>query len=211
MHWGEAGPADPSKAQSGIIIIPLAQMDSSAEALSFLQQQKSLGYSIKESNDPKEMIKMGKDYHNEINDNPDPTDTSMKSNLSKVKLAFKFKPISFINPVGFAVGGMYIQDSGWTAITTFFNDKDLGACKFKLNNMKLSQGAVRIAKETVRYDINKKVTNVFVEGSTHSGFIYNVDWNDPTFNYFLECANMNFDKDITNRMIELAKKIDKNS
>lgn len=203
--------ANSSTAQNGIIILPLAQIDPSKEALNYLQQQKTQGYAIKESSDPHEMLKMGKSYQNEINDNSDPKDTHMKSDLSKIKLAFKFKPISFIKPIGYAVGGMYIKDSGWTAISTYFNENDLGTCKFKLNNMKLSQGAVRIPQETVRYDINKKVTNVFVEGSVKSGFIYNIDWHDQTFNYFLECANMNFDKNITNRMIELAKKIDKNS
>lgn len=202
--------ANPASAQNGIIIVPLSQMNSSKEALDYLRQQKTQGYAFKESNEPREIIKERKNYLNEINDNSaDPADTHMKSSLSKVKLAFKFKTIPFIKPIGYAVGGTYIKDSGWTAISTYFNENDLGACKFKLNNMKLSQGAVRIPQETVRYDINKKVTNVFVEGSTNSGFIYNVDWHDPTFNYFLECANMSFDKDITNRMIELAKKIDK--
>lgn len=200
--------ANPSTAQTGIIITPLAQMISSKEALDYLQQQKTKGYFFKESNEPHEMIKIGKDYHNEINDNADPADTHMKSDLSKIKLAFKFKPISFIKPIGYAAGGVYIKDSGWTAISTYFNQNDLGACKFKLNNMKLSQGAVRIPQELVQHDINKKMTTVFVEGSSNSGFIYNVDWHDPIFNYSLECANTNFDKDITKRMIELAKKID---
>jgi len=170
--------ADPSKAETGVTIVPLSKMNPSKEMLSFLEQQKTKGFSDKESNEPQQMIKTGKFYLNEINDNSDPTDTHMKSDLSKIKLAFKFKPIPFIKPIGYAVGGMYIKDSGWTAISTFFNDKELGTCKFKLNNMKLSNGAVRIAKETVRNDINNKITNVFVEGSVNSGFIYNVDWND---------------------------------
>ena len=202
--------ADPSKAKTGIIIVPISESNLSKEDLYFLEQQKTKGYADKESNEPKEMISSGKNYAEEINDNDDPTDTHLKSTLSKIKLAFKFKQIPFLTPIGFAVGGLYIKDSGWTAISTFFNDKNLGACKFKLNNMSLSHGAVQIPEETVRYDINKKVTNIFVEGSFHSGFIYNVYWNDSTFNYFLECANMKFDNKIKTRMVKLAKKIDKN-
>lgn len=201
--------ADPSKADTGIILVPLAQMNPTKEDLSSLKQQKLKGYSIKESNDPREFIKESNRYPDEINDTSDPTDTHLKSDLSKIKLAFKFKPPSFLKPLGFAVGGTYIEDNGWTAISTFFNDKTLGSCKFKLNNMKISHGAVRIPKETVRYDVNKKITNVFVEGSNNSGFIYNIDWNDEINNYFLTCANMIYDKDITQHMIVLANKIDK--
>ena len=76
--------------------------------------------------------------------------------------------------------------------------------------MKLAKGAIFIPQESVRYDINKKVTTVFVEGSKNSGFIYNVTWNDDTYNHFLICAHMTLDNSITNRMIALAKRIDKN-
>ena len=203
--------AQQSNAQSGVIIVPLSKMNPSNETLSFLEQQKTKGYSIKESNDAIDMLKAGKqNYSNEINDTSDPTDTHMKSDLSKIKLAFQVKPIPFIKPIGFAVGGKYIENSGWTAISMFFNDKNIGACRYKLNNMKISDGAVLIPEETVQHDINNKITNIFVEGSVRSGFIYNVNWNDATYNHFLECANMKYDHNITSQMIELAKKIDKN-
>lgn len=202
--------ANPANAKSGIIIEPLSKINPPKETLSLINEQKTKGYSEKISSDALEMLKANKrGYTDEINNISDPTDTHMKSNLSRIKLAFDFKPAPFIHPFGYAVGGEYINDAGWTAISTFFNEDNIGACRYKLNNMKIANGAVRIPKEIVRYDINKKVTTIFVEGSVKSGFIYNVTWNDATYNHFLECANMNYDKNITNRMIELAKKIDK--
>ena len=202
--------ASPSNAKTGIIIVPLVQMSNPESIAAYLEDQKTKGYSLKESDEVKQMIKESHaNYLSEINNISDPKDTHMKSDLSKIQLAFKYKGVPFLNSVGYAPGGTYIPNAGWTVIGTFFNDKEIGACEYRLNNMKLAKGAVLIPQESVRYDINNKVTNIFIEGSKHSGFMYNVTWNDETYNHFLICANLNLDNNITNRMIELAKKIDK--
>lgn len=55
-----------------------------------------------------------------------------------------------------------------------------------------------------------KPTRLSVEGSHNSGFMYSVRWYDANFVRDLECANMNFDKEITSKMVALANKVDKN-
>jgi len=148
-------------------------------------------------------------YRSDINNLDDPKDTHMKSDFNKIKLGFKFTPINFINNIGYAVGGAYIENKGWTAISSFFEDKEIGACKFKVNSMKLSHGAVRITEEQITHEINGKVTSIYIEGTPKSGFVYNVMWDDNDYNYFLVCANPKYDAAITFKAIQLAKKIDK--
>jgi hypothetical protein len=202
--------ADPNTTQKGIIIVPAKKMSMSPDLLSNLNEQKEKGYLYKESNDAIEMIRDSKNhYASELNNVSDVRDTHMKSNLQNIQLAFDFKPTSLINAQGYAVGGNYIDGKGWTAISTFFNDEQIGACRYKINNMALTGGAVRIAAEAVRYDINGKVTDIFVEGSPKSGFMYYVMWNDNDHNYSLECANMKYEKNIQSKMISLAKSLDK--
>lgn len=202
--------SSPQNAKKGIFIVPIAEMSSPESVTAYLNDQQSKGYSLKESNEVKQMISASlAKYSSEISNNSDPKDTHMKSNLSNIQLAFKYKGVPFINAIGYAAGGSYIPNAGWTTIGTFFNESEIGACEYRLNNMKLANGAVLLPKEAVRYDINNKVTTVYVEGSKQSGFMYNVTWNDDTYNHFLICANMTLDNTITNRMIELAKKIDK--
>jgi hypothetical protein len=199
--------ADISKAPEGIVIVPAAKIDNSHRLIANLNEQKTKGYVYSEKNNA---LAIMKDNRNpEINDIiNDPTDTHMKSDIKKIKLGFNFKPLACINAIGYAVGGAYIADKGWTAISTFFNDKELGSCNFKVNNMALSHGAVMIPQEQVQYDVNNKITSIYVEGSPKSGFVYNVMWDEHDYNYSLQCANQKYDADITVKMIQLAKKID---
>ncbi len=212
----EFGAAALPRAGSGVTIIPADKMPISEsmkkEVALHLLQQKTKGYFDSESTYPRTLLKMNNTHLIESNKNSDPYDTHMKYSLSQVRLAFKFKEIPGINAknrIGFAVGGMFINKSGWTGIAEFFNDNEMGVCKYNIDNMYLTKGAVQISSESVRYDVNKKPGDVFVEGSVNSGFIYTVSWFDKTFSHSLECANMNFSHDIIPKMINLAIKIDK--
>jgi hypothetical protein len=202
--------ASPTNAQKGIVVVPLAQTEHSKERLSFIKQQKMKGYIEKEENGAKELIAMGQGHlENEINNTADPQDTHLKTDFSAIKLAFKFEPISFIQPIGFAVGGVYLDDLGWTAISTFFNDDSLGVCSYKLNNMAVSNGAVMVPQEMIIRDVNDKMTDIFVEGSVKSGFVYHVNWSDDIYNHFFECGKMSYDKKTINMMVDFAKRIDR--
>lgn len=200
---------------SGITIVPEKMMNLSPEMRRAESkgraQQKAKGYIEEESSYPKYLIKMGKLGAEDINKNNDPYDTHMKYSPSQIKLAFEYKPTTAIktsNVIGFAAGGLYIKDLGWTGIAEFFNAKDIGTCKYNLDNMKVANGAVQISAESVRYDINKKPTDIFVKGSINAGYIYSISWFDPVYQHTLECANMNYDDRTMTRMISLARNID---
>lgn len=199
--------ADPNKAPKGIIIVPAAKISNPKNIMKNISEQKSRGYVYNIHNNAFAMINDNKNP--DINNIDDPKDTHMKSDLTKIRLGFNFKPVSSINAIGYAVGGAYIENAGWTSISTFFNDKEIGSCEFGVNSMKLSHGAIRIAQEDVRHDVNNKITTVYVEGAPKLGFIYYVMWNDNDYNYSLQCANTIYDSTITTKMISLAKNIDK--
>src|SRR6476469_4971826 len=183
--------ADPNNGPRGIVIVPSSKIANPPLVTANLMEQKTKGYVYTEKNNALAIMKDNKNI--EINDINDPTDTHMKSDMSKIKLGFKFNPISFINPIGYAVGGTYIKDKGWTAIYSFFNDKELGSCSFKVNSMALSHGAVIIAKDTIEYLVNDKISSIYVEGSPKTGFVYTVTWDTNDYNYLLECANTKYD------------------
>lgn len=144
-----------------------------------------------------------------------PEDSHLKEKISDIHLAFDVKPLSFITPenlFGYAAVGMYKQQQGWTGITMFFKDKDLGVCAYTLNNMKISEEAVQLFEEFVRHDINDMPNVIYNEGTKNSGFLYKINWFDKTFEKKLECFNKKpFNKEITNQLINLAQHIEKDA
>ena len=209
---------------AGIEIVPLAEMDLSPEELaatiSHNNESKTMGY-IKNtiSTYPKQLLNIrqqnnltsasdskSKDQYNSIF-----VDTHMKTRITNIKLAFKFNglDISPSNVIGFAPIGGYVS-TGWTGIKEFFIDKSLGTCAFTINNMALLHGGVKISKEAVRYDVNKKPGTLKVEGSNSTGFIYHIDWFDQQYEHDLECANSKYDKKLTESLIAFAQRIDAN-
>ena len=139
----------------------------------------------------------------------DSKDTHLKSSIKDVGLAFEFKgiPVNEKDVVGYAAIGGF--DHGWNGVTQIFKDQDLGTCQYDLYNIKLSHGSEFIPQELVSYEVNGKATLIDVRGNANSGFMYNIHWADNTKVNDLYCANMNFDKAKTQKLIELAKKIDK--
>ena len=67
-------------------------------------------------------------------------------------------------------------------------------------------------KSVVTNEINQKPTTKLVEGNKQDGFLYRVSWflekPDGVIANDLECANMKFDKNITDKLVQLARKID---
>lgn len=203
---------------SGIEIIPLAQIDlpdSMKEEDTFKsEQQKKIGYAKVESQYPRKLLSIKHSATEEIKNfkgNSDYQDTHMKKTISEIKLAFNYGGLKFIEPkniIGFAPIMSY--ENGWTGVKEFFNDQKIGTCSYSLSNMKLMHGGIQLAKEDVTYDINNKPTTIEIEGSENSGFTYAIRWYDKTFAHELECANMLFDKSITENVLSLARNIDKN-
>lgn len=203
---------------SGVTIVPTASMNlpnaTPEIASASYPQENTKDYSESESSYPSFLLKMGKHGATDLSENTDPEDTHMKRSASQIQLAFHLNPLIEPNLIpakdmlGYAAGGLYLKDRGWSQISAFFNAKEIGTCKYTLGNFKITNGAIQISAEHVRYDINKKPTDIFVTGSINSGFIYSVSWFDDTYQHTLECANMNDDKAITQRMIELSRKID---
>ncbi|MES2217345.1 MAG: hypothetical protein V4501_02930 [Pseudomonadota bacterium] len=140
--------------------------------------------------------------------NIDPYDTHLKSSISEITLAFPSKSLSTVasnNSIGFAPIGSW--KNGWTGIKEFFEDRQLGICEYSKSNRKLSHGAVQIAAEIARFDINNLPNFLVVKGNLNSGYLYTIKWFDDTFNDDLVCANTNYNKRITNNLIKYAKLI----
>lgn len=85
----------------------------------------------------------------------------------------------------------------------------VGVCNYSENNIKLSHGSIIIPEEDARKDINGKYTTIDIEGKKKSGFVYDIRWYDDNFFRQLECTSPQYDPDITQKLVELAKKIDK--
>lgn len=189
-----------------------------SEIYAHVKQQKIKGYYDSNSMDALELIAMkNKDVvalqSKDLKTASDPYDTHMKRRLSEIKLAFPYKKITLSEKsyhIGFAAVGMWDdKNKGWTGIKEFFDDKNLGVCSFTLYNIALSHGSVKISEDSVRYDVNNKPTIITVRGGRSNGFMYTVSWYEKKFIHDLECANMTYNKAITNGVIELANKIDK--
>jgi hypothetical protein len=141
--------------------------------------------------------------------NKSPYDTSLKQNLSDIKLSFIFKGDNAIDKaviIGYGAGGSYKEGNpeGWDGISVFFTADKIGTCVYRYHHI---VGAV-VVKNYSKYIVNNKPGNATVEGTMQSGFDYGIDWFTNNTMSTLECANMKFDKEIMPRIIALAKKID---
>lgn len=171
------------------------------------EQMKTKGYIEKNLAYPKKMLGMRSKV--KFSASKDKEDTELRKNVNEIRLAFNYAPKTN-NPIGFAPIMLWTND-GWTGIKEFFDAKDIGICSISTVNMKLTHQSVRIPAEIVKHDINNKVTTILIEGSNNTGFNYRIEWYDSIYSKELECANMTYDKEITNKMITLAKELDKKS
>ncbi|MBA2648036.1 MAG: hypothetical protein H0U75_00290 [Legionella sp.] len=103
---------------------------------------------------------------------------------------------------GFAPAGTFTNV--WTGGVQLFESK-AGSCSLLVNAIKLSHASSNIAEEVVKYDVNDKVTTVFVTGDKNSGYLYTVSWFDDTYFRDLECANEMYSPEILKQVVEMAK------
>lgn len=134
----------------------------------------------------------------------------LKKSVDEIHMAYTFTsvPVSEVTKLyGFAPYLTYVKDQGWVGVTEFFQSS-IGNCAYSENNVRLSHGAIVIAKEDVKELVNGKVTISEVVGNEQSGFVYSVEWFDQTFFRKLECASALFNKDALNKTVALANSID---
>lgn len=170
------------------------------------QQLKTKGYVEHDLSTPKIMLDMVKRGVN-FNASNNPEDTRLKKNISDIKLAFSYTPKTS-HPLGFAPIMAYVKN-GWTGVKEFFKEDNIGVCSLWTYNLGLSNGKAYLIKGTFTDDINGKPTTTYVEGSMNTGFLYSISWEDGMYSKYLQCANMNYNKEITQKMIALAKELDK--
>ncbi len=168
----------------------------------------SMGYEKSNSTYPKTLLQIGRDKKTVINN--DPADTHLKDDISNLGLGFKFDGIKSkdIDVVGYSVIGTYVKNIGWSGALEIFNT-EIGTCKYSVKNVALSQASAQIPKEEVTYKINNKPTITNISGSVNTGFLYSAQWFDDNYFSSLDCANTNFDKSFMSKLIEIAKKVDK--
>lgn len=174
-------------------------------------EQKDNGFIESYNESAKFLLNLKENSSNEIQtkrDNKEIDYNHLKNNLPQ--LAFTFKTLKAINKdkiIGYAPIGNFV-DKGWTGIKIFFSDQDLGNCSYSIFNLKLSHEEAPL-NQTNEYLVNNKPSSTMVEGTSHSGFLYSLNWFTTEEIKQLECADMHLDKMKMQKMIILANKIDK--
>ncbi|KTD17280.1 hypothetical protein [Legionella jordanis] len=204
----------------GVQIVPEKKMSSYSQFKKELEKDKNdiskYGYINQPSERAQHLLSIKTIAEHQMkkqNNDYDPRSTHMRHSIGDLKMAYTFVgvPSNDISEfIGVAPYLTYLKGQGWVGAIQFFKNNDVGYCAFSENNIRLSHGSVVIAKEAVRNDVNEKITTVDVTGNKQTGFVYNVEWYDNTFFRQLECANLEYSQTITDEVIELAKRIDKN-
>lgn len=206
------------KPGTGVTIVPASKAICKNDDF-FHEQSPPKKYTFSRSTYPQTLLKMAdkkvfmqeytmSDYYAL---NSDPYDTHLKKSLSQISLAFPFKRLKSISDdivLGFAVGGGWIKSAGWTDIAEYFNHQELGVCNYLLHDMQLSRSAVWISEGSATYEVNKKVTTHFIEGSDETAFLYTLQWFDDEYGHTLECAKNNYQDLQIKKMIAFARIID---
>jgi hypothetical protein len=142
----------------------------------------------------------------------DPLDTNLKAKLSDIKLSFSFHGESAIaskDIIGFAANGSYKKGAGvqegWTGIGMYFAAAGIGNCVYSYNHI---PGKAIMFKGDTEYKINKNPGDYIVKGTQHTGFLYSINWYTENTASSMECANMKLDKNIHEKMVALASRID---
>lgn len=141
-----------------------------------------------------------------------PTDEEIRSKISELKIAYNFVGVPAskeIKSIGFVPAVTYVQGKGWAGASQFFTFEGVGTCHYDENNLKFSHGSAIIAQEDITRAVNGKATTIEVYGQKGKGFVCNIEWYDNDFFKQLECASPEYNADIKNRMLMLARIIDK--
>lgn len=204
---------------TGVHVIPATKMK--GISTSHIKQDRlsmaSLGYVKEPCPDAVNLIQMEKEAEIDIRNNIDNhfiENSHMKKHSFDVPMGYVYKEVDqhLINKViGFAPMGTYLKNKGWTGNAEYF--KPLGfdsqvICSYSESNLELTGGAANLAKEIVSYDINNKITVLYVKGNEQTAFSYEIEWWDNSFRRELICASNDFSKETTAKVIDLAKAID---
>ena len=150
--------------------------------------------------------------------NNDDRSTHMRNFLGFIKFAFTFPTVND-NDVetlyGYAPGGSFVTESespsnkeGWTEGAEYFKNDSAGVCVLMVNPIKVTHASTNVAKESINYAVNNKVTILYSHGNASSGYLYSVKWFDETYFRELDCATPNFDRVTMVKVVEIAKGID---
>jgi len=137
----------------------------------------------------------------------DPAEQELKKSLSEIPLNFKYKN-NVPNTIAYTALGLETKE-GWSGIKIFFDGKEIGTCELSVFNIANANQPMQLNEDGLTYDVNDKPTRINIEGSHNSGFMYSVRWYDKNFVHELQCANLTYDKRITEKIIVLANTIDK--
>jgi hypothetical protein len=203
--------------QRGITIIPVSKqnlpLSMKERIMANKNEEKTNGYILTTDNNAKFLLNIKKHAEDQYNygdgyKDYGNQDTKMKHNYKEIKLSFPFSTINIpnINIIGYAPIGSFEKDKGWNGIRMFFSEKELGNCSYS----RMGILAAQLGEETTEYFVNKKPSNKIIEGNINDGFLYTINWYTNTSIQTLECANMNFNKNIMDKMVKYSIMIDKN-
>lgn len=204
---------------SGIKIVPRSMLTMSDEALQKglkdKKQMEDKGFVEEDTTRPVELLHFishaDLEFKQYANDHRDYS-SHIRHTAEELKLGFTYKPIDkslITSTIGFVPqGAFHANDGGWSGVVQFFEKKDIGICAYAKINVKVSQTAAQLAMEDVVYTINEKPTLIDTRGNNNSGFVYKIQWFDNENYHELECANMNYSKEMNDSIIALANQID---
>lgn len=206
---------------SGVTIAPSSKLKLKgtigSKLLNEKIEMKQKGFISSENNEAKTFLNIGAIISDQMKKQlvNDPKATTAKKDLSSVGIAFNAKEInqSLISSVlGFGSAGIYLENQGWTSFVEFFEPKDIAGsvCNYQLSSIALNGTAAIIYEDEVHKEVNGKITSIQVKGNEETAYMYTVDWWDNDFYHLLNCSNKTFSKEITQKVIDLAKQIDKN-
>lgn len=205
---------------SGIHLISSQAMKGPKEIQSknsrmFFEQKKN-GYVKEETPRAQQLLEFRNTapyQYKKYEENHEPWSTHLRHSIADLKMAYTFigAPVNEMTPfIGVAPIGVY-REEGWSGAVQFFNNEAAGSCAFTENNVKVSHAAVELIEQAITYDINGKPTLTLIKGTNTTGYLYDIQWFDPIFFRQLECANKEYSADRTQKIMDLAKRIDSNN
>ncbi len=176
--------------------------------------EKKLGYKETDENVANFLLTIKDHAKKEIEENKHSKygvyDTHLKAHYSEIKLSIPFHGISIPeeNIIGYAAIDTFsknLRNPGWTGIRVFFDQPRCGICSYSTMQIE----TVILTSEDMKNLINNKPSTRSIEGNFSSGFIYTINWYTDKVIRILECANINFNKEIMDKMVAIANRIDK--
>lgn len=215
VHAGDEPTASPfPESKKGINIWPIEKVNMPAQKATIrsFKESSAKGYFESHSTDQSvnflfDTAKTASKERVQYDKDTNPLDTHLKSDISKVRIGFKFSGIPGIpqkDILGFAAAGGYTHEKGWDGIAEFVQIPDIGICSFTTFAIE----SVIMYKETLEYLVNKKPSEKGIEGNWNAGFIYHVNWYTDTRRNAFECANRKLQPSILKKMVSIANQID---